>query len=117
MSEAIIATLQDPTVSLGVTVAALGVAAVAVSAVTILAVAARRRLEQIDAVHAEAAAFMVAEVKRINAMLVRQRAEQIGTALQRIDLTEKTRRAQRTEKAEKADETHPLRQPLRKTIH
>ncbi len=110
MSDAFIAFLRDPAVSIGLTIAA----AIAAAAATATLLALRRRMEAIDAAQAKSAAFTAKEVKRLAHLVAQHRAEQIGDVLRQTGVGA----ADRLETIQVGPgDGKPIHQPLRKTIH
>jgi hypothetical protein len=126
MPEILLAIVRDPAIALGAAVAAALAAALAWAAFPITLVALRRRLDRIESAQAETAAFMAADLKRLGAMIVQQRADQIGDTLRRShpgtgELPAAAAQGQRSadtanQLADKLD-GRAITQPLRKTVH
>jgi hypothetical protein len=126
MPELLLAIVRDPAIALGAAVAAALAAALAWAAFPITLIALRRRLDRIEAAQAETAAFVAADLKRLGAMIVQQRADQIGDALRRShpETGELPATAAQGQRSANADEQlaqkldgRSITQPLRKTVH
>lgn len=122
MPELLLAIVRDPAIALGAAVTA----ALAWAAFPITLIALRRRLDRIEAAQAETAAFVAADLKRLGAMIVQQRADQIGDALRRShpETGELPATAAQGQRSANADEQlaqkldgRSITQPLRKTVH
>lgn len=126
MPELLLAIVRDRAIALGAAVAAALAAALAWAAFPITLVALRRRLDRIEAAQAETAAYVAADLKRLGAMIVQQRADQIGDALRRShpETGELPKTAAQAQRSANADDQfaqklggRSVTQPLRKTVH
>ena len=114
MFETVSTFVADPSVAAAAFAVGVVATVMTCAAMPLALMAARKRLDAIDAAQAESAAFMAGEMKRIANAIAHQRAKDIGDALRQTKSTTQRRRAAI---AAAPTDAPFVTQPLRKTIH
>lgn len=110
MGEGALATVIDPGVALAAVAAAALVSAVALGVQAFTIIAARRRLDAIEAAQAETAALLAVETRRLAGLIGERAARRSGSSAQNLRSVAHVRAGKRAD-------GDKLPMPLRKTVH